>query len=178
MRFFIKILICILFILGLTTVVYYSLEGHINYNELLDFVVEFMSMLLFFIFLMFLAFGVISFLKLPLYIRTIRMRLLAKKLNMNFNKEYNIFGFNQPYDIKINIISGIIGGDQVEICDYINGKYAIKFGIQGLWFTTKYTLFTYNGKINKIARFFWFPEINIIENKIKSARFSEVFSAK
>lgn len=160
MKKIIKIILILFSIIFLVALFFYvnmgGLIGKIDFKGLAFFSI-------FIIIIIPIALVIYFILKLPLYVRAIRMKRLARKFNFNFYGEKYLFKLKQPLDLdKINVISGVINGHKIVIYDYVIYD-AMSESSQ------YYTSFIKDEKKSEIEGLFWgFPSIRTIKKWLRS----------
>ncbi len=107
--------------------------------------------------------------KIPFYLRTLRMEKLARELRLSFKKEIFLFKLDQPRDRKTNMIKGAINGHTVKIYDYMN---IISLG-RG-YITLRNTFVSIDNKEYKLKGFILFPSTKRIKKFLNKKFFQEI----
>lgn len=120
---------------------------------------------------LFFIFGTILFilllyfaLRIPLlFIRNLMMKKLAREFNLNFNSRRYLSRFSDEAYWKMNLLSGILGGQNVEIYDnfFIYGDHSDRT-------TAYYTTFIKDRQCYGLEGLIWgFPSINTLRKWLR-----------
>lgn len=166
MKLAVKISIWPLSVLAVSLLMHYGSGRRLsNGEELLNFLWSFIGLLV----VVIVAYGIYVIIKFPLFIRTIKMKRLAKKFNLNFQSEKFLFVLFQP--TKFNKISGVINGHQIEIYDYIwSHDTFMSIGTIGGGSASRHcTVYVVDGMNYEVEGFiFGFPSVRGIEKWLKA----------